>query len=42
MAVSGGGCTYFCVCVMRGVHVYKAVWTAVGLVRTLKGSVVGG
>ena len=36
MAVSGDGCTYFHVCiqsVMRGVHVYKAVWTPVGLVR---------
>ena len=44
MAVSGDGCTYFHVCirsVMRGVHVYKAVWTPVGLVRTLRGSVVG-
>ena len=27
--------------VVRGVHVYKAVWTLVGLVRILRGSVVG-
>ena len=34
MAVSGDGCTYFHVCiqsVVRGVHVYKAVWTSVGV-----------
>ena len=34
MAVSGDGSTYFCVCiqsVVRGVHVYKAVWTSVGV-----------
>ena len=38
MAVSGDGCTYFHVCiqsVVRGFHVYKAVWTSVGVKRVL-------
>ena len=42
--MSGDVCTYFHVCiqsVVRGFHVYKAVWTPVGLVHTLRGSIVG-
>ena len=38
MAVSGDGYTYFHVCiqsVVRGVHVYKAVWTSVGVKKLL-------
>ena len=38
MAVSGDGCTYFHVCiqsVVRGFHVYKAVWTSVGVKKLL-------
>ena len=35
MAVSGDGCTYFHLSVMRGVHVYKAVWTSVGVKKLL-------
>ena len=34
MAVSGDGSTYLHVCILsvvRGVHVYKAVWTSVGV-----------
>ena len=38
MAVSGDGCTYFHVCiqsVVREFHVYKAVWTTVGVKKLL-------
>ena len=38
MAVSGDGYTYFHVCiqsVVRGVHVYKAVWTSGGVKKFL-------
>ena len=38
VAVSGDGCTYFHVCiqsVVRGFHVYKAVWTSVGVKKLL-------
>ena len=35
MAVSGDGCTYFHVCIQREFHVYKAVWTSVGVKKLL-------
>ena len=38
MAVSGDGCTYFHVCiqsVVREFHVYKTVWTSVGVKKLL-------
>ena len=35
MAVSGDGCTYFDVCIQREFHVYKAVWTSVGVKKLL-------
>ena len=38
VAVSGDGCTYFHVCiqsVVREFHVYKAVWTTVGVKKLL-------
>ena len=41
MAVTGYGCTYFHVCiqcVVREFHVYKAVWTSVGVKKLLTNS----